>query len=97
MPQGKPEVSDKTGALLVYSCFITYKSFSHRPTSIEHTELLGMWMRVNPEYMFFKTFRGKLFAMVIKDTQNMRQRLESPPGEDSKSYPTCSIWTWNKR
>ena len=39
----KPEVSDETGALLVYSCFITYKSFSHRPTSIiEHAELLGM-------------------------------------------------------
>ena len=28
----KPEVSDETGALLVYSSFITYKSFSHRPT-----------------------------------------------------------------
>ena len=27
-----PEVSDETGALLVYSSFITYKSFSHRPT-----------------------------------------------------------------
>ena len=37
-----PEVSDETGALLVYSCFIIYKSFSHRPTSIEHAELLGM-------------------------------------------------------
>ena len=35
----EPEVSDETGALLVYSCFITYKSFSHRPTSIEHAEL----------------------------------------------------------
>ena len=57
----KPEVSDETGALLVYSCFITYKSFSHRPTSIEHAELLGMWRRVNPECMFFKNFRGKLF------------------------------------
>ena len=51
----KPE--DETGALLVYFCFITYKSFSHRPTS----ELLGMWTRVNPECMFFKHFRGKLF------------------------------------
>ena len=43
----KPEVSDETGALLVYSCFITYKSFSHKnktnhPISIEHAELLGM-------------------------------------------------------
>ena len=38
----KPEVSDETGALLVYSCFITYKSFSHRPTSMEHAELLDM-------------------------------------------------------
>ena len=57
----KPEVSDETGALLVYSCFITYKSFSHRPTSIEHAELLGMWTRVNPERMFFKNFRVKLF------------------------------------
>ena len=38
----KPEVSDETGALLVYSRFITFKSFSHRPTSIEHAELLGM-------------------------------------------------------
>ena len=38
----QPEVSDETGALLVYSCFITYKSFSHRPTSIEHAELCGM-------------------------------------------------------
>ena len=27
----EPEVSDETGALLVYSCFITYKKFSHRP------------------------------------------------------------------
>ena len=36
-----PEVSDETGALLVYSCLITYKSFSHRPTSTEHAELLG--------------------------------------------------------
>ena len=35
----KPEVSDETGALLVYPSFITYKSFSHRPTSIEHAEL----------------------------------------------------------
>ena len=34
----KPEVSDETGALLVYSCLITYKSFSHRPTSTEHAE-----------------------------------------------------------
>ena len=34
----KPEVSDETGALLVYSCFITYKSLSHISTS----ELLGM-------------------------------------------------------
>ena len=49
----EPEVSDETGALLVYSCFITYKSFSHRPTSIEHAELLGMWTTVNPECMFF--------------------------------------------
>ena len=57
----KPEVSDETGALLVYSSFITYKSFSHRPTWIEHAELLGMWMKVNPECMFFKKFRGKLF------------------------------------
>ena len=57
----EPEVSDETGALLVYSCFITYKSCSHRPTSIEHAELLGMWTRVNPECMFFKNFRGKLF------------------------------------
>ena len=56
-----PEVSDETGALLVYSCFITYKSFSHRPTSMEHTQLLDMWTRVNPEFMFFKNFRGKLF------------------------------------
>ena len=38
----EPEVSDETGALLVYSRFITFKSFSHRPTSIEHAELLGM-------------------------------------------------------
>ena len=38
----KPEVSDETGALLVYSRFITFKSFSHRPTSIEHAELLVM-------------------------------------------------------
>ena len=37
-----PEVSGETGALLVYSCFITYKSFYHRPISIEHAELLGM-------------------------------------------------------
>ena len=37
-----PEVSDETGALLVYSRFITFKSFSHRPTSIEHAELFGM-------------------------------------------------------
>ena len=36
----QPDVSDQTGALLVYSCFITYKSFSHRPTS----ELLGTCM-----------------------------------------------------
>ena len=41
----KPEVSDETGALLVYSCFITYKSFSQGPTSIEHAELLGTSMR----------------------------------------------------
>ena len=38
----QPEVSDETGALLVYSRLITFKSFSHRPTSIEHAELLGM-------------------------------------------------------
>ena len=57
-----PEVSDETGALLVYSCLITYKSFSHRPTSTEHAELLGMWTRVNPECMFLKNFRGKLFG-----------------------------------
>ena len=57
-----PEVSDETGALLVYSCLITYKSFSHRPTSTEHAELLGMWTRVNPECMFFKNFRGKSFG-----------------------------------
>ena len=40
----RPEVSDETGALLVYSCFITFKSFSHRPTSIEHAELLGIYV-----------------------------------------------------
>ena len=27
-PAWRPEVSDETGALLVYSSFITYKSFS---------------------------------------------------------------------
>ena len=55
----EPEVSDETGALMVYSGFKTYKSFSHRPTSNEHAELLGMWTRENPECMFFKNFRGK--------------------------------------
>ena len=50
----KPEVSDETGAHLVYSYFITYTSLSHRPISSEHAELLGIWMRVNPECMFFK-------------------------------------------
>ena len=35
----RPEVFDETGALLVYSCLITYKSFSHRPTWTEHAEL----------------------------------------------------------
>ena len=37
-----PEVSDETGALLVYSCFITYKILSHRPIHIEHARLLDM-------------------------------------------------------
>ena len=79
LAQYRPEVSDETGALLVYSSFITYKSFSHRPTSIEHAKLLGMWTTVNPECMFFKNFRGKLFENVkryAKSETTIQKTLE---------------------
>ena len=75
----EPEVSNETGALLVYSCFITYKSCSHRPTSIKHAELLGMWRRVNPECMFssLKISEGN-YLKTVKDTQNLIQRYRKP-------------------
>ena len=31
------------------------------------------------------------YLKTVKDTQNLRHDTESPRGDDSKSYPTCSI------